>query len=187
MIGRFSVISAITLLFVTACSEGCGGDVAVPRREAYPRIQLPAPVWRSDTIGTVAVMVNLAAKSQCDSNGWLTVDYPYGLARLYLTLTPFGGIDADQAVANRLERLSMNTGGAVTTVDEFDNRLGRRCMLMVSLSGCPTPVQFIAVAPGEWMLSGSALVEKAASAPGDSLRPVIDMLKRDIIHLLDEL
>lgn len=178
----------LCMLILTAC----GGkkenrqDAPVPRREAYPRLSLPEALYRVDSVGGIPLEVNEKALSTVENERWLTLSYPNQSAVIYITLTTIENNDRDP-VTNRLERLSMNTGGAPTTVNEFVNNHGYNCLLMFTPAGSPTPVQFIAVIPGDLMLSGSAMVDGLPTAPADSLKPVVEMLKRDITHMLDEL
>lgn len=184
---RHPIFLILTLLSIAGCcSPGESRDVAVPRKEAYPRMTIPDAVYRTDTIAELPVKVNRASQSSRETEGWMTVTYNDPKAEVFMTLTSFNN-NMEDAVANRLERLSMNTGGATTEVEEFVNHAGRNCLLMITPAGCPTPVQFIAVAEGEWMLSGSAVVEGIATATGDSLKPVVEMLHRDVSYMLHEL
>ena len=183
----------IVLTAAVSIATGCGGrrggdDVAVPRRPGYYRLNLPDATYRSDTIGAVELQLNAATESTRDGHGWLTVIYPSKTAELYITLTDISGADGETAVANRIERLSMNTGGARTEIIEMEGRdAGRHLTLMVTPAGSPTPVQFLAIEPGRWMLSGSAMVSDFTQAPVDSLRPVVEMLRRDVTYLLENL
>lgn len=185
------VIGAIVAAAIPVA--GCGGssgqrDVDVPRIRAYYRLTLPAPDYRTDTLGYLPVAVNRAASATSDGSGWLTLAYPGAGAEVYLTLTPLDGDDGgDSRILNRVERLSMNTRGASTQMSEFVNDRGLECLLMVTPQKSPTPVQFIAVQPGEWMLSGSAMVGHLAEAPSDSLAPVVKMLERDLRYMLEQL
>lgn len=180
-----AIAGAVWLWMAVACSTSpSSSDTPVPRQYAYHRIDVPAAVYRADTIGGIPVELNQSAQSVANTPGWLTAVYDGLNAELYLTLTPLSAETEESLIANRVERLSMNTGGASTEVVESRNAGGWECTLLVTPSGSPTPVQFLAVEPGKWMLSGSAMIEGATSAPADSIRPVVEMLRRDITHLL---
>lgn len=183
--GAIAVAAAVGVL--TGCKGSPAADLPVPRQYAYPRIQVPEALYRQDTIGSVAVAVNASAVTDSPEAGWLTATYPGLDAEIYFTLTPLTADNAESLIANRVERLSMNTGGAPTEVVETVNPNAWECTLLVTPSGSPTPVQFLAVEPGKWMLSGSAMIAGATSAPKDSIRPTVDMLRRDITHLLNTL
>lgn len=182
-------IAAAILLAVltTACSTAPGGgDVDVPRRRAYFRLQLPEAVYRDVAVGDATVRLNGNAAVEASRPGWVTAVYPHGLAEIYITDTPLQE-GSDEAIANRMERLAMNTGGAVTRTDCYINAGGYDCTLLVTPAGSPTPVQFLAIAPGCRMLSGSAVLKDYDAAASDSLAPVVTMLERDVKMLLDSL
>ena len=186
IVGRVAVMiaAAAAASVPGGCSKAPTADIPVPRRHAYPRIEIPAATYRADTIGSLPVELNEATVAATDSPGWLTAGYRSLNTEIYMTLTPLAVDTEQELIANRVERLSMNTGGAATEVVETVNANGWECTLLVTPSGSPTPVQFLAVDPGRLMLSGSAMTEGATSAPADSIRPVVDMLRRDITHLL---
>lgn len=179
------VAMALTAVLAAGCGAGERRDVDVPRRRAYPRMELPAESYREERVGNATVAVNEAASTGADGPGWLTATYPGGMAEIYITYTTIGA-DPEAEIGNRVERLSMNTGGAATEISEFVNGQGLQCILMKTPAGSPTPVQFIAVAPEGWMLSGSAMVDKLTEAP-DSLAPVVEMLERDVQYMLERL
>lgn len=180
---RLSLIACLA----AACGRSPAGDIPVPRQHAYPRLSVPPAVYKADSVGKLPVMLNEAVAISSESPDWLTAEYKGLNTRIFITFTNLDVDNADQLIANRIERLSMNTGGAPTEVTETLTPNGRECTLLVTPSGSPTPVQFIAVSPGQWMLSGSGMIDATPAAPSDSLRPVVDMLRRDILHLLTTL
>lgn len=175
------------LLGLAGCRKG-DGDAPVPRRHAFYRLVLPDSTYCITDFHGYSLSLNTVANTSFNAEkGWLTVSYPDLNTELYVTLTPVASVDEDKAIDNRLERLSMNTGGAYTEITELTNGHGIGCTMLVTPYGSPTPVQFIAVDPGRCLISGSAMVEGIAVAPGDSLSPIVDMLSRDVLHLLEQL
>lgn len=182
IIVAFQVILTVVL---GACSGKRGNDAAIPRRQAYPRIEMPAPRYCPVVSAGITLWVNSSIDSiATGDDGWITAFYPRHLGTLYVTVNNLSGDEASAAIDNRVERLSMNTGGAPTEIEQVENPAGLDARLIVTPSGSPTPVQFIATDHRRLLVSGTILLPDAATAPADSLAPVVDMLRRDITHLL---
>lgn len=175
----------LPLLLALALSlAACGGtaDTAVPRPVAYPRIAVCDSLFRPVGGLPVNIEVNAGAVAQVDSvrpdgSVWLTVSYPaYGGAKLYLTLSHA----TPEVIANRSERLSMNTGGAPTQLTTVVSAAGFESSVALTPAGSAIPVQILST-DGGWALSGAFVLEAAASAP-DSVRPVVEAVRSDLIH-----
>ncbi len=176
---------------LTMCLIACActrGDVATPRRHAYPRVALADTLYTRATIPgtTVSFDVNTAATLLPDSTGkpWITIGYPvYNGAKIYLTATPVA-TEAEMAevMDNRLERISLNSGGAETELTELTTPEGAACRLFVTRHGTVTPVQLLAV-DARWIVSGAAYIDGAAEAP-DSVAPVVNAIASDVLRLL---
>ncbi len=184
-----NAIMAIALAAImTACQGNGNRDVPVPRRTAFSRMQLPPDSYRHVTIGGTALELNAAADTTGTvddaANAWLTAVYPDGTAELYITVNHATGSHLDAMIDNRVERLSLNTGGAESQVSSFITPAGLDARIVVTHHGTPTPVQFIVTDHATMLVSGSAHVRDAATAPADSLAPVIGMLERDLNHLV---
>lgn len=166
----------------------CGSDsVPVPRRVAYPRLVLPDSLYRPVNVNGVELSLNAAADTStvAGRDGWLTVSYPDGIAQLFITVTiTNGGDEFERVIDNRVERLSLNTGGSSSVVSSFVTPRAIDARIIVTPASNPTPVQFLVHDGGRMVVSGTAAVRDAATAPADSLRPVIDMLERDINRLI---
>lgn len=189
---RHCYIAALMLAAIaTACQGNGNRDIPVPRRTAYQRMQLPPATYRPVTLGSVTLNLNASADTtgtaHSGSNEWLTAQYPGGLAQLYITVSQATPTNIDEMIDNRVERLSLNTGGAETQVSSFTTPGGMDARIVVTPHDSPTPVQFIATDHATTLVSGSAHVRDAATAPADSLAPVIEMLTRDITHLVTTL
>lgn len=186
---RCIIIVLVTVM--AACgSRGGVADVPVPRRTAYPRIEVPDSVYRTVDTSAATLQINSAAADSTSAvDGWVTVIYPHRQATLYISVTRLDPATAATTIDNRIERLSMNTGGATTDVTSLmlPDDGGMEAMVLVTPAETPTPVQFLVTDRRTLMVSGTATIDGAADAPTDSLRPVIEMLRRDVTHLVKTL
>lgn len=175
-------IIALTLL------TACGGKEAAysPRPYAYARMELPEARYEATDNLPVNFERNRATTitQRAEQGGARHIDiiYPGLGATLYLTLTP---VDSPQMAAevldNRAERMARNTGDNST---EIINLVDPEATITVTPAGSPTPVQMLSLSPSRrYVVSAQAFVPAAPEAQGDSLRPLVDMLRRDIIHL----
>lgn len=177
----YILLTAVT----AACGSNLNKDIPVPRRTAYHRLDIPAPAYTLRPSGGFTLQLNNSIDSiESSRQGWITARYPDNMATLYITISNLSGTDARETIDNRVERLSLNTGGEPTEVKSFTTLSGLDARLIVTPSGSPTPVQFIATDHKTILMSGSAMVQEATSAAADSIAPIIEMLERDITHML---
>lgn len=185
------MLTALTCM-LAGCTNNAGNDATpVPRRHAYPRIETADSVFTHiDTdIGNLSIGVNDRAvhtlRSANDgSSRFIDVNYPRFNSTIYFTITPVDPATAGQVIDNRLERISLNLGGADAELIEFDSPAGFENKVIVSRGDIATPVQFIATDGHSLVVSGTAFVPEASAATADSLAPVTGMLRRDIIYAL---
>ncbi len=167
---------------------GCADkkDSYAPRPYAYARMELPDASY----VTTSGLPVNFERNASTllterDEQGGarhIDIVYPGLGTTLYLTLTPVDSpLMAAEVLDNRAERMARNTGDNNT---EIITLVDPEATVTVTPAGSPTPVQMLSLTPsGRYVLSAQAFVPAAPDAPGDSLRPLVDMLRRDIIHL----
>ena len=159
----------------------------MPRPQAYPRIAIPDSVFRPVSVGDITLQLNaavdsLSVRGSLNGSWWVTALYNDFDASLFITVTPLSPADALSTIDNRVERLSLNTGGLPTEVTSFTTSAGLDARIIVTPQGSPVPVQFLVTDHNTLLVSGSATLEAAATAPPDSIAPVIDMLRRDVTH-----
>lgn len=183
MTPRLCTVALTVLLLVSSCRDGGSGDGAVPRRYAYPRVEMPDSATRTYGIGPVAAHISAVAKVSRDNDRWLTAAYPSLGATLYLSAmqTP----DLPEAVANRRQRISLNLGGAVARTEHYTSADGFDIEKVVCADGVATPVQFIATR-ADVLVSGSFVISGAV-LPADSLRPVVDILEKEADAIVNSL
>lgn len=188
------LVIIVGALLALAGAVSCGGDRAVPRPQAFARIEPYDSLYHALDSVPVYFAVNDSAvpvpdkRKAPDGSRWVTLRYPrYGGARLYLTFTPATPATVGEICLNRMERMSLNAGTGTTEVVELTSEGGYVCRLFTTPSGTVTPLQILAVSP-RMVVSGALFLEDAAgqSSP-DSLAPIVDAVGRDLLHALKTL
>lgn len=186
------LLSALALVvLLNSCDSG---GRPVPRPEGYPRIALYEAVYRNDSIGPVIFESNAGTavterRQGADGTGWLTLAYPRYGAILYLTASPATASTLGGIIDNRLERISLNIGGATTELTELTGKGGWHGRVTLTPSGSATPLQILATSPcGDCVVSGALFLERAATATSpDSLAPALEAVRDDLIHAVNAL
>lgn len=181
-------LTAATLILLTAC--GGRERHAVPLPEAYPRIEMPPALYTvADTLLT-PLTINAAATVKAidrDGSQWIDISYPgIDILRIYLTVSRFSNLDMPLAIDNRLERMTLNTGGAPGQRTTLTSDNGWDCLLLSTPSVTTTPVQLLATRPG-LLLSATAHLSTGASTPPDSIAPIVEAVERDMLEMLKHL
>lgn len=184
------LVPLIFAAFLTACTGGENDPVAIPRRHAFPRIELPDSSFVVVQSSPLNMQINRSAVASrtCrdDSTVWVTVVYPGLSAEIYFTFTPVDHTTVDDVIDNRVERIALNLGDNAAEMTDFTTRGGLSAKI-VSGASVTTPVQFIATDRRSVVVSGSAYLSGLSPSTRDSLAPVIAMLRRDIFHTLSTL
>lgn len=178
---------AAALMF-GSCTERADRNQAVPKPEAWPRIEIPAEEYSVRSFDDTAIPFNTSAnvnRQDRDGGIWIDVTYPtFANARLYLTLLPVTDRrELTEAIENRRERMELNTGGAVTELTELTSEGDWEGLLAVTRSSLTTPVQLLAH-DGRHLLSGALYFNFPPETPADSVAPIVRTVRRDMLHAL---
>lgn len=180
-------LAVVAALGLACCTET---DRAVPRPRAFHRIDVPGERYDTVMAGDFRIVHNSAArmllKAPQSSSQWFDVDYPGMGATVYCSVTPVTEATVGAVIANREERMALNSGGNASELIEFANPRGISCRILLTRAGTATPVQFVAVAPRA-VISGSAAVNVSAGFRPDSIAPVVEALRRDVTVMLENL
>lgn len=186
---------AIALSVIFSDCSGCSSEsVAVPRPVAFPRQRL-YDTLRSAVAEAAPVRfyANSSAIVSCPSQGvgsgrWLNISYPLYRAVLYCTFTPVTDADRSDVIDNRLERMGLNVGDLPAQLVSLDSPGGFNSRLLVAPAECVTPLQFLSTDGKGWVISGALYFDdKAHAVAADSIAPVVDAVKDDILYALSRL
>lgn len=186
---RLLIILFAIAAAVSACSgsgDSADGSAPVPRRKAYPRLNLPpreySPVQGIDW-NIEANSAAVASLGRGDNNDWITLSYPsLGDVSVMLTVIPASESQIPPVLDNRAERINLNLGanpGQVWQVE--DSLLSGEIIVSNSIT---TPVQLLVTDNKSVVLTGAAFIPSLTPASRDSLAPVVEYLTDDIIHLV---
>lgn len=188
----------MTLPLVLIVAMGCVGNhneqntVDIPRRVAYPRIEIYDTIYNAISGLPINMEVNAAtvvsrpATEKADVI-WLDIDYPLYKATLHCTLMATDAEKTPLIVDNRTQRMSLNLGDNAATQLTVPSRSGNYDSVILSTTGQTlTPVQFLAVG-SEWIVSGALQWHSAMPTSADSISPIVEAVNNDVIHTLLEL
>jgi len=191
-------ISTLTVFILLIASNSCR-EVAVPKPRGHFRIDLPKRQYiqyddQTDKKGKIPLTFeypiygHLTFQEKNGSNqGWFNIEFPFYKAKIYLTY---------KAVNNDLDSLleqsyQLNVKYHITKADAineqvFSNRENKVYGILYDLKGnTASAVEFYVTDSLSHYLRGSLYF--AAEPNADSLSPVIDFFREDIIHLIETL
>ncbi|MBR5333031.1 MAG: hypothetical protein IKV32_07035 [Muribaculaceae bacterium] len=181
------VIAMALSLILCECSDN---NVATPRRKAFPRIithdstfyvmeNLPIHFEISKI---ASITLDSASVSSSNNSRWINIYYkPYN-ATIYCTFTQADNASIKEVLSNRSERMALNSGGLTSELIELTNANKFYSQILITEQNKVTPIQFLSTNNQNWVISGALCIDKYKNI--DSIRPVINVVKRDIIHSL---
>ena len=166
-----------------AC-QGNGGNAAVPRQQAYPRIETYDTVMATAHVGNVDLDFNAAADISAKMSNWLDINYPrYGVT-VNLSVNKFEpGDELTRALANRQQRIGLNFGDVRGRAEQFTNPAEFECLIVGNPEGGGAPIHLLATRSDGTMLSGAA-VFNGPTHPVESIAPIYKAVYADMVRLL---
>ncbi|HNW56522.1 MAG TPA: gliding motility lipoprotein GldD [Bacteroidales bacterium] len=193
---KLTKINFIVLFILSAALFSCR-DVAVPKPKGHFRIALPEKkyIGFGDQQGYKKGMPlsfeypeygKLSFQNEKgEETGWLNIEFPAYKAIIYLTYK-----DVNNDFESLMEQTyKMNVKNHITKADaidekQFNNIENKVYGVLYDLKGnTASAVQFYATDSTKHYLRGSLYF--AAEPNADSLAPVIDFFREDIVHLIE--
>jgi gliding motility-associated lipoprotein GldD len=188
----------VLLLILAVFSFFSCREVSVPKPKGYFRIDLPPKKYivfnepgQGDNLPLkfeYPVYGNISEKVDDKSEpGWFNIEFPAYKARIYLTYKDVGA-DLEGLIE---QTYTMNVKNHITKADAINEQLindvGNRIFgILYDLKGnTASAVQFYVTDSVKHYLRGSLYFESEPNA--DSLAPVIDFFREDVIHLIETL
>lgn len=185
----------IGLIILLAVLYSCR-HVTIPKPKGYFRIDLPQKEYvdfnEKETVLPFSfeypVYGHLSfGRENADEPGWFDIEFPAYKAKIYLTYK-----DIHNDFASLMEQTyKMNVKNHIAKADAineqaFNNAKDKVYGVLYDLKGnTASAVQFYATDSVKHYLRGSLYF--AAEPDADSLAPVIDFFREDIIHLIETL
>lgn len=194
-----AIVVTFSLTLLWSCGRG-RGDVPVPRPEAWPRIELPTPDYQPTKLGDVEFLLNSSATLTTkergadstdadDSDIWFDVTYPkIPGATLYLSLSALNDTTGlRKAIANRRQRMELNSGGALTEIMPVSSAGGWVGEVALTRSSVATPIYVIAHDGSSRLLSGALYLNYPTDTSADSIAPIVRAVSSDMVAMLESL
>lgn len=190
---QFFILCAAALL--TSVATACKSDKssrAVPRPDAWPRIEVPEAEYVEQAYSGVNLAINRSAQVEMkDANEglWLDVSYPeFPGSVIYLSVSNLKDEEGLRAaIANRRQRMELNAGGATTELTELSSEGGWTAELALTRSSLTTPLQFLAHDGKKRLISGALYLNYPSETSSDSVAPIVRAVNRDIERMLQSL
>lgn len=183
----------LTGLLLAACG-GNSSENYVPKPKGFPRLDLPTPTYKllepthpyQFEYNTIArILPDTFARSEPH---WIFINYPAFHASIQLTYKPVrNDINRLRAMLEDSYKLAARHNIKAYAIEQRKIRLksGLEASL-IDLSGeVPSQVQFVTTDSTTHFLRGALYFNTATE--NDSLQPVIQYIRKDILHLLNTL
>lgn len=187
------LLPAFCLFLLTSCGRSTS-DNYIPKPKGYPRIDLPAPVYTQlqpthpyqfEYNKIARILPDTFARAEAD---WIFISYPQYNASVQLTYKPvLHDPKRLRAMVEDAYKLAAKHNIKAYSIQQSTLKLESGLEAsVIDLSGeVPSQVQFVTTDSTTHFLRG-ALYFNTATA-NDSLQPVIQYIRQDIMHLLKTL
>lgn len=191
------VTKAVFIALIGCLLAACGGNSSenyIPKPKGYPRFDLPAPrytllepthPYQFEYNGVARILPDTFARSEPH---WIFINYPAFNASVQLTYKPIDNdVNRLRAMLDDSYKLAARHNIKAYAIEEKKIRLksGLEASI-IDLSGdVPSQVQFVTTDSTTHFLRGALYFNTATE--NDSLQPVIQYIRRDILHLLNTL
>lgn len=187
----------LPILFISLLTTACGSrssDNYVPKPKGYPRFDLPAASYKLlDPTHPYQFEYNKIARILPDTFArsephWIFINYPMYKASVQLTYKPIeNDVNRLRAILDDSYKLAARHNIKAYAIEEKKIRLksGLEASI-IDLSGeVPSQVQFVTTDSTTHFLRGALYFNTATE--NDSLQPVIQYIRKDILYLLNTL
>ena len=192
-----SVIKYFLILLTGLILASCGSsssDNYVPKPKGFPRFDLPTPSYKLlDPTHPYEFEYNKIARILPDTfarsePNWIFINYPTYHASVQLTYKPVqNDLKRLKAMLDDSYKLATRHNIKASAIVEKKLRLpsGLEASLIDLAGEVPSQVQFITTDSTTHFLRGALYFNTATE--NDSLQPVIQYIRKDILHLLNTL
>lgn len=183
--------------FIGLILASCGSDSSdnyVPKPKGFPRFDLPAPNYKLlepthpyqfEYNAIARILPDTFARSEPD---WIFINYPTYHASVQLTYKPvLKDMKRLRAMLEDAYKLAARHNIKASAIEQRTIRLKSGLEAsVIDLSGeVPSQVQFVTTDSTTHYLRGALYFNTATE--NDSLQPVIQYIRKDILHLLNTL
>ena len=179
------------LIIILFCF-GCNNDAITPKPTAYPRLDLPVQKYQkmaADCPYTfdVSTIANITHAPQANAPAyWYNINYANQQAVIYLTYKPLSSkLELIRATEDAHKLTFKHTVKASAIEESFINKKENRVYgILYDVAGnAASPIQFFVTDSNRHFLSAALYFN--ASPNADSIAPVVQYFKQDIMQLID--
>ena len=196
MTNRIAVVNyfiLLTSLLLAACGSS-SSDNYVPKPKGYPRLDLPTPrygpldlvhPYQFEYNKVARILPDTFARSEPD---WIFINYPAFQASVQLTYKPIhNDVNRLRAILEDSYKLAARHNIKAYSIEQRKIRMKSGLEAsVIDLSGdVPSQVQFVTTDSTTHFLRGALYFNTATE--NDSLQPIIQYIRKDIMHLLNTL
>ncbi len=193
-------MSCLPISFVLAATlllAGCSTDTSdnyVPKPKGYPRFDLPPHAYTSlepthpyqfDYNKAARILPDTFARSEPH---WIFINYPQYHASIQLTYKPVrNDVNRLRAMLEDAYKLAARHNIKAYSIEQRTLKLksGLEASVIDLTGNVPSQVQFVVTDSTKHFLRGALYFNTATE--NDSLQPVIDYIRKDVLHLLNTL
>lgn len=189
---RYSLV-LLALLSLAACGSNTS-DNYVPKPKGFPRLDLPAPnygllepthPYQFEYNKIARILPDTFARSEPD---WIFINYPMFKASVQLTYKPVKhDVNRLRAMLEDAYKLAARHNIKAYAIEQRKIRLksGLEASIIDLTGEVPSQVQFVTTDSTTHFLRGALYFNTATE--NDSLQPVIQYIRKDIMHILNTL
>ena len=190
---RISLLSILMVCLVFGCRQKSDNSDFVPKPKGYNRIDLPVAQYQQMTENhPFSFQYSTQAVLKPDTvrwaePHWMYVYYPKLNAMIQLTYKPLGGDKNKMAkLIDDAYKLAAKHNQKANSIQGLAIKIPAGNAMLLELEGeVPTYLQFYTTDSTTHYLRGALYFNTALKS--DSLAPVIDYLKKDVIKMLNTL
>ncbi|GAB3505704.1 hypothetical protein GCM10027341_37750 [Spirosoma knui] len=191
------MIKHLFVLLIALLSAACGTSSSenyTPKPKGYPRIDLPTPKYtllepthpyQFEYNGIARILPDTFARSEPH---WIFINYPAYHASVQLTYKPINNdINRLRAILEDSYKLAARHNIKAYSIEQRKIRMksGLEASVIDLTGEVPSQVQFVTTDSTTHFLRGALYFNTATQ--NDSLQPVIDYIRKDMLHMLNTL
>ena len=191
----FSLNQSLLLLIIIICTMGsCSEEVYSPKPRGYFRIDMPATVYNKfsadycpcsftyPSYGTIEKKTSYF-EEEPDHPCWLNIEMPYFNGTLYMSYVELDSDEKLERVINDGYKYAFKHSIKADFIDQTLVKQDDLYAVLFDIGGnVASNVQFFATDSTNHYLRGSLYFNEAPNV--DSLRPVIQFIRQDILSLM---
>jgi len=183
-----NIIKKLSIAVVIFLCAACDNNYQ-PKPKGYNQIFFPSPQYKIKEYNKRFSFERniISTTTENLDYGWLNLSYPKYKAELLLTYKKVSSYEHLKNLINESYKLISKHKSKSSSITEKDiiTLSGKRATIITIEGEVPTPFQFIITDSSKNFLRAALYFEKPIA--NDSISPVVEYIKKDMIHILNTL